>query len=153
MAKNGCLLLNVGPKADGTICQEELDILKGIGDWMKVNGECIYGSQPWRVQEEGSTKLVEGMFSEEGRNAYGNDDIRFTCKYDYLYVIAMNQEEDDIRVYNLGEDSKDFHPIILELKALGYDEEPAYERDGEKMTIHAPFVDRSMPVVYRIKMK
>ena len=153
VAKNGCLLLNVGPKADGTICQEELDILKGIGDWMKVNGECIYGSQPWRVQEEGSTKLVEGMFSEEGRNAYGNDDIRFTCKYDYLYVIAMNQEEDDIRVYNLGEDSKDFHPIILELKALGYDEEPAYERDGEKMTIHAPFVDRSMPVVYRIKLK
>jgi alpha-L-fucosidase len=43
-SKGGNYLLNVGPKADGTFPQESIDILKGIGDWMKVNGEAIYGT-------------------------------------------------------------------------------------------------------------
>jgi alpha-L-fucosidase len=53
----------------------------------------------------------------------------------------------------MGEDSKDFHGIILEMKALGYDEKVTYERDQETMTIHAPFVKSEMPVVYRMKLK
>jgi alpha-L-fucosidase len=43
-SKGGNYLLNVGPKADGTFPQESIDILKGIGQWMKVNGEAIYGT-------------------------------------------------------------------------------------------------------------
>ena len=50
-------------------------------------------------------------------------------------------------------DSKDFHGIILEMKALGYDEPVTYERDADTMTIHAPFVKSDMPVVYRMKLK
>ena len=53
----------------------------------------------------------------------------------------------------MGEDSKDFHGIILEMKALGYDEPVTYERDADTMTIHAPFVQSDMPVVYRMKLK
>ena len=68
------------------------------------------------------------MFSEEGRQAYGKDDIRFTCKADYIYIIAMKQEGADVVVKSMGEDSKDFHGIILEMKALGYDEPVTYER-------------------------
>jgi len=52
-SKNGCLLLNAGPKADGTICDEEVKILNEIGEWMAVNGGAVYGTHPWRVQEEG----------------------------------------------------------------------------------------------------
>src|SRR5687768_2087093 len=44
-SKGGNYLLNVGPKADGTIPQESIDLLKGMGTWMKVNGESIYGTK------------------------------------------------------------------------------------------------------------
>ena len=44
VSKNGALLLNVGPKADGTIAPEEVSILKEIGAWLKVNGEAVYGT-------------------------------------------------------------------------------------------------------------
>jgi alpha-L-fucosidase len=43
-SKGGNYLLNVGPKSDGTFPQESIDILKGMGEWMKVNGESIYGT-------------------------------------------------------------------------------------------------------------
>ena len=152
VSKNGCLLLNVGPKADGTICDEEIQILEEIGAWMDVNGEAIYDTHPWRVQAEGNTEVVEGMFSEEGRKDFDSTDIRFTCKGDCIYVIAMQQHGEDIVVKNMGEDSKDFHPIILDFDVLGYEEKPVYTREKDQMIIHAPFVDSDMPVVYRIKI-
>jgi alpha-L-fucosidase len=43
-SKGGNYLLNVGPKADGTFPQESIELLKGMGEWMKINGESIYGT-------------------------------------------------------------------------------------------------------------
>ena len=49
VSKNGCLLLNVGPKPDGTFTEEDTAILQGIGRWLKINGEAIYNTRPWRM--------------------------------------------------------------------------------------------------------
>ena len=43
-SKGGNFLLNIGPKADGTFPQESIDRLKVIGNWMKINGESVYGT-------------------------------------------------------------------------------------------------------------
>lgn len=43
---NGNLLLNVGPRADGSLQPEALATLKAVGDWLRVNGEAVYGAQP-----------------------------------------------------------------------------------------------------------
>lgn len=48
VAKNGNLLLNVGPRADGSIPEPQLRILAGLGTWLAANGEAIYGTQPWQ---------------------------------------------------------------------------------------------------------
>ncbi|HHU72222.1 MAG TPA: alpha-L-fucosidase, partial [Clostridiales bacterium] len=64
VSKNGTLLLNIGPKGDGTIPQEDKEILQTIGKWLKVNGEAIYGSKVWRQFGEGPTKVTEGQFSD-----------------------------------------------------------------------------------------
>jgi len=90
VSKNGCLLLNVGPRADGTIPEKAKPILLGIGDWLKVNGEAIYGTRPWTVFGEGPTRMQKrGGFTEDQEKAFTARDIRFTTRGDVLYAIAL----------------------------------------------------------------
>jgi alpha-L-fucosidase len=65
VSKNGCMLLNVAPKADGSFPEEQKNVMLGIGNWLKINGEVIYNYDIWDIVEEGSTKFVGGMFSEK----------------------------------------------------------------------------------------
>lgn len=67
VSKNGNLLLNVGPRADGSIADHDRELLLGIGDWLRANGEGIYGTRPWRLTQEGPTKQADGMFADQSR--------------------------------------------------------------------------------------
>jgi alpha-L-fucosidase len=74
VSKNGNLLLNVGPMADGTIPAEQLERLEGLGSWLDTNGEAVFESRPW-VRSEGTTG--EGT------------PVRFTRRGDSLYAIVL----------------------------------------------------------------
>ncbi len=88
VAKNGNLLLNVGPRADGSIPQPQAERLKAFGVWLRANGEAIYGAKPW-IRAEGVTS--------------DGDPVRFTVKGDRLFVIVLGSPTgSEIRVRDLA---------------------------------------------------
>jgi alpha-L-fucosidase len=76
VSKNGNVLLNIAPMADGTIPQAQKDILLGIGDHLKRFGESVYATRAWTAYGEGPTKMGGGSFTTP--HAGTPQDIRFT---------------------------------------------------------------------------
>jgi alpha-L-fucosidase len=94
VSKNGSLLLNIGPRSDGTIPEPEVEILKAIGGWLRVNGEAIYGTRPWTQFGEGPTQIVEGSFADTKRKPFTSQDVRFTTKGGLLYATVLDWPAD-----------------------------------------------------------
>jgi len=89
VSKNGNLLMNIGPRSDGTIPDEVQQVLLDVGAWLNVNGDAIYGTRPWRVYGEGPTKVAAGSFHDTDIANYKPEDFRFTTKGDVLYAIGL----------------------------------------------------------------
>ena len=89
VSKNGNLLLNIGPRADGTIPDEVQQVLLDVGAWLSINGEAIYGTRPWRTYGEGPTKVAAGSFHDTDTAKYTPADFRFTTKGDDVYAIGL----------------------------------------------------------------
>jgi alpha-L-fucosidase len=91
VSKNGVLLLDVGPRPDGTIPPEPQAILGGIGAWMKVNGEAIYGTRPcWALGFGEGPHNSGGEGFSDRQVEYMFRDFRFTQKGSVLYAVAMD---------------------------------------------------------------
>lgn len=97
VSKNGCLLLNVAPNSNGEIIDSEKEILRAMGAWLKVNGEGIYSTRPWRVSGEGPTILEKGKAFIKKKIVYTSEDIRYTSSKDgktvYAFVLADTENE------------------------------------------------------------
>ena len=112
VSKNGNLLINIGPRADGTIPEVMQSCLRQVGQWLKVNGEAIYGSRYWDTYKDG--------------------DVRFTRKGDTLYAIALEWPEETLRLTSLAGKQ------VTKVEMLGLNEPVKWKQNAAALEIEPP---------------
>ena len=151
VSKNGNLLLNIGPRPDGTITDEETQTLLGTGKWLDVNGEAIYGTRPWKIFGEGPTESASGSFADQ-KKPFTAQDIRFTTKGDVLYAIAMGQPAASTTIKNLG--TKAANGIIESVGLVGSNEKINWAQQANALVIKpSKTYPTENAVVYTISFK
>ena len=138
VSKNGNLLLNIGPRPDGTISPEQNYVLLGIGEWLKINGEGIYGTRPWDIAEEGPAVITEGSFGDTKPVTYTAEDIRFTSKGKTVYVFCLDAPDSKkISIKSLALNA-DPTRKILGIELLGSTEKIKWVQKADRLVIDTP---------------
>lgn len=154
VAKNGNLLLNVGPYADGSFHPDAIAQLEKIGDWLKLNGEAIYGTRPFKVAGEGPTKIEDADYDIEMVNAQLNNaegeesgadevnsaftakDFRFTQTETNVYAIALDWPTDG--VYQIHGFQKSLLPSITKVELIGANNPLTYTQTEDYLEVTLP---------------
>ena len=141
VSKNGNLLMNIGPRSDGTIPDEVQQILLGVGSWLKVNGDAIYGTRPWSVFGEGPTKVKEGSFHDTDTVPYTPQDFRFTTKGATLYAIEMEWPANGEAVIQALGSGKTGARSVSSVSLLGYDGKLSFTQKADGLHIQIPSIN------------
>lgn len=149
VSKNGNLLINIGPKADGTFTDEETEVLLTMGKWLETNGEGIYGTTHWKQFGEGKVNAEEGFFKDGDEKQFTSGDFRFTYKNGYLYAFQMrpakNVKIEALKKKNYG----DF--LISSVEVLGENEIADFNRTEDYLEINLKNdAVNDLPVCFKI---
>jgi alpha-L-fucosidase len=142
VSKNGVLLLNVSPMADGTIPENQRQVLLELGEWLDTNGEAIYATRPWITYGEGPTKEPEGDFKNHGefqKLVYSSKDMRYTAKGNVLYATFFGWPDGEyalLETFAQGNLSGDLK--VNDISLLGYEGDIEWRQTEKGIEIELP---------------
>lgn len=155
VSRDGNFCVCIPQRPDGSLDEACIQMLKEIGEWMRINGEGIYGSRAWKVYGEGSNVLPTGRIgSSQANKTFTTSDFRFTVgKDDYLYVWCMTvpQPGTKLDVKSLGLSQNLLSSPVTSVELLGYDGDIEWVQDAEGLKIICPeTMDFKTAVCFRI---
>lgn len=131
-SKNGNLLLDIGPRPDGSIVPQEQVVLREIGQWLATNGAAIYDSRPWRVYGEGPTVPAAGAFKEQLARPYTASDFRFTRNKDMLYAVELGWPDDGtVLIHSITPADR-----VQDVRLLGSPTPVRWQSTGQGLVLH-----------------
>jgi alpha-L-fucosidase len=136
VAKNGNLMLSVPLRGNGTIDSDEVGILEALASWMKINGEAIFSTRPWRIYGEGPTQVKAGMFGEKDVKPFTAQDIRFTTRRGVLYALGLGAP--DAAALTIKSLAAGTPGQVQRVELLGSSESLHYRRHGSGLTVTLP---------------
>lgn len=151
VSKNGNLLLNVGPEADGTIPPQVREVLLEMGAWLKVNGEAVYGTRPWVLYGEGPTNAPPGR--EDPSQAYTPADLRFTAHGETLYALGLARPPDGrVLIKTLYSGTPYLSEAIRRVTLLGTAAPLRWEQTPTGLAIQLPPAQDALPYALKIQI-
>ncbi|BAX78456.1 alpha-L-fucosidase [Labilibaculum antarcticum] len=138
VSKNGAVLLNVTPRANGEIPEGVKTRLLEMGDWFNVNKEAIYGTRTWKAYGEGPQEIVEGHLSEDKNADAVAEDIRFTSKDGNLYAIALAWPGEKMLVRSFAKSKGLLDSEIKNVSMLGSSETLTWKMTDAGLLVDLP---------------
>ena len=136
ISKNGVVMLNIALRGDGTIPESQIAYLTAFGDFLKMNGEGIYGSRPWKVFGEGTLEVKDGR-QGENHDDYSQADIRFTTKNDIIYAYVLTPPTQDIVIKTLAKGGL-LDKKIKKVELIGGCSKLKWKQTADGLTIKLP---------------
>ena len=133
MSKNGNLLLNVTLFPDGSLPPEMDTFLHEMADWMKINGDAIFGTRPWSVFGEGPTASKGTAFHK-----FTPQDIRFTQKGADIYAITLGVPQGSVTIHSFATGSALVTGEPTSVNLLGSSESLHWSRTSDGLVIQLP---------------
>lgn len=143
VSKNGILLLNISPMADGTIPENQRQVLLEIGIWLDKYGEAIYATRPWYTFGEGPTREPEGHFSHHQeflKIRYTPQDVRYTTREGNVYACFLGTPESgkSVMLKSFSESGSGQTIKIASISLLGSDKKLRWEMSDEGLQVELP---------------
>jgi len=136
ISKNGVVMINVALKGDGTLPENQVNMLKKFGDWVNINAEGIYDTRPWRIYGEGPLEILSKRGGENLKE-YSAKDVRFTQKENTLFAFVLAKPTEDIHILTLKEGGL-LNEKIKKISLLGSKESIEWSRDEKGLIINLP---------------
>ncbi|WP_066630876.1 alpha-L-fucosidase [Labilibacter marinus] len=164
VSKNGVMLLSAGPMADGTMPEEQVKAMEGIGAWMKLYGESVYNTRPFVAFGEGTTELKRDP--QDAWNEYGAikkglsklnaADVRYTQKGKTVYAIQLgwNNENPERVLSTFADKAKDLK--VKSISVLGSKEKIKWKKTADGLKVNQPKnkpAEADAALVYKITLR
>jgi len=140
VSKNGNLMLNIPVRGDGTIDDDESQVLAGLAAWMPANQEAIFGTRPFTDFGEGAPDVKgSANFNENAARPYTAEDIRFTTKGRTLYAFALAwPAAGKVTIRTLAKGGAGYPGEVAKVELLGSKGALTFARDATGLVVNLP---------------